>query len=90
MILDKLAKFCIEKDSSAITELDSEFQQQEASKSQTTVTRLKTGVDRKQLYAKKRNKIEEFFIFDIDKDNALPNKENQRLLASFDITEMCL
>ena len=47
MILDKLAKFCIEKDSSAITELDSEFQQQEASKSQTTVTRLKTGVDRK-------------------------------------------
>ena len=38
----------------------------------------------------KKNKIEEFFIFDIDKDNALPNKENQRLLANFDIADICL
>jgi len=29
-------------------------------------------------------------IFDIDKNNATPNKENQRLMQSFDISEIAL
>jgi len=36
----------------------------------------------------KKNKTEEFMLFDIDKNNATPNKENQRLLQSFDIAEI--
>ena len=47
VILDKLAKFCIEKEASVITELDTAFQQQDASKIQQSATRMKTGVDRK-------------------------------------------
>lgn len=34
--------------------------------------------------------MEEFMIFDIDKNNSIPNKENQRLLQSFDIAEIAL
>ena len=34
--------------------------------------------------------MEEFLIFEIDQNNATPNKENQRLLQSFDFAETAL
>ena len=89
-IFDKLAKFCIEKDPEVIIALEKQFKEQELQKSNASIQRKVTAVDRDKNLKRKKDKIEEFFIFDIDKDNALPNKENQRLLANFDIADICL
>ena len=37
-------------------------------------------LDREKALKERKNKIEEFMLFDIDKNNASPNKENQRLI----------
>jgi hypothetical protein len=50
----------------------------------------KSVMEREKSAKEKKNKIEEFMLFDIDKYNATPNKENQRLLQSFDIAEIAL
>ena len=42
-------------------------------------------MERKKLIRERREKIEEFMLFDIDNNNSTANKENQRLLQSFDI-----
>jgi hypothetical protein len=47
-------------------------------------------LDREKALKERKNKIEEFMLFDIDKNNASPNKENQRLIQSFDIAEIAL
>lgn len=37
-------------------------------------------MEKEKLAKEKKSKLEEFMLFDIDKINATPNRENQRLL----------
>lgn len=55
-----------------------------------SVNTEKKKVDKKKQLRERRNKIEEFMLFDIDKNNSTANKENQRLLQSFDIAQIAL
>jgi hypothetical protein len=55
-----------------------------------SVNTEKRRADRKKLDRERREKIEEFMLFDIDKNNSTANKENQRLLQSFDIAQIAL
>lgn len=62
----------------------------EVSKISLNTEKRRNIVDKEKAMKEKKNKVEEFMLFDIDKNNATPNKENQRLMQSFDIVEIAL
>jgi hypothetical protein len=92
-IFEKLTKFCVLVEPAADAQaVDSDTGENSFRRYETSKLSLKNKsvIERDKAIKEKKNKIEEFMLFDIDKNNATPNKENQRLLQSFDIAEIAL
>jgi hypothetical protein len=92
-IFEKLTKFCVLVEPAVDNHIvDSERGDVSITRYETSKMSFKnrSQFEKEKTAKEKKNKIEEFMLFDIDKNNATPNKENQRLLQSFDIAEIAL
>ena len=80
-----MTKFCIETEALATAGLADDSDMDVTNTQNKSMNTEKRRQDKKKAEREKREKIEEFMLFDIDKNNSTANKENQRLLQSFDI-----
>jgi hypothetical protein len=72
--------FCIDKEVSLGDDLDETKDGNVTNTQNKSINTEKRKMERKKLIRERREKIEEFMLFDIDNNNSTANKENQRLL----------
>lgn len=77
-LFEKLTKFCVLKEPKDNNEPQQEDSETDSPKrlDPTKLTRKTSVFDKEKLIKEKKNKLEEFMLFDIDKNNATPHKEN--------------